>query len=663
MTTPPRMRNFVTIGLCLLSAAAIGQTTATDSVKREAIIEYVTDDNNVMFSAVTPQLVQIQGAPQAFYTYYWEFGDGHYSTDPKPKHNYKKEGEYKVQLWTTNNYDNGKPPPSRPKKVAVKKIAHLDTEEKRDNLDEHSGFRVQTNRAPVPDEEMVVIVSYKNPFDYPSNGKLYLFYNEQRFKADNFSRSEVRTHYGEKEVLEHTNIAAVSVFERPDQLWASADGTVRFASNFITEDTLLNITLDESKQYFRDVHMLEFDNMAPGEERNVFYTLRTTPEMLKDTSAIIKIRGVYVPDKSKNAHKVKEVEMEIVTSHDPNKMSISDTRLNYRFFQNKDLQFKVRFQNNGEGPARSIKLNVDISEMFDKKTLKVVDMYPKCPICPDSLDVSYSCLDTIFTDDQITFHFKNIYLPGSNQKNVEDYDSTKGFVKYTLRFNKKVPKRNSVSRTAIIFDKNEPVLTNYSHTRFKPGLSIGIKAGYNIFTGAAGLDNYFIGATISPFKPYKGYLQAELMVNPQSHTEQSGFEEMTPILGTDRFDLHVVTQRQAYKNMVIQIVPASYRYNLNKFLGIGGGIQASMNLSEKIQTDTKHEYFLYVPAQNFREPRKDLDSVTSESSINRFNNLNVGLFGDVVVGSSRIGPAVGARYVYFMNAPHQQWQFYILWKF
>jgi hypothetical protein len=32
------------------------------------------------------------------------------------------------------------------------------------------------------------------------------------------------------------------------------------------------------------------------------------------------------------------------------------------------------------------------------------------------------------------FHFQNIYLPGSNQKNVKEIDSTKGFVKYSMKF-------------------------------------------------------------------------------------------------------------------------------------------------------------------------------------------------------------------------------------
>jgi hypothetical protein len=98
-------------------------------------------------------------------------------------------------------------------------------------------------------------------------------------------------------------------------------------------------------------------------------------------------------------------------------MSSNATFMNYRLVRFKTLKYKIKFQNNGEGPARTIRLETDIPEMLDKSTLKVVDMYPKCDICPKK-EVLYSCLDTMFTDTQAIFTFKNIYLPGSEQKKL-----------------------------------------------------------------------------------------------------------------------------------------------------------------------------------------------------------------------------------------------------
>lgn len=661
---------FIAIICCYLQHhSAIAQALKSDTTARETKITYSLNDNEADFSAITPPLQQIQGAPAAFYTFYWEFGDGHYSVDPKPKHVYKKTGEHKVQLWTTNNYDNGKPPPSRPQKVPVKKITYEDTHEDLKGLSDHDGLRLQINRAPVPDEEIVVVASYGNSSELPCSGKLYLFYNESRFKTENFVLTETRTHYGEKEVQENLTVAMHTPPNHAYGLLASASPKPTWLPihNDDNDGHTLQQDLEESRAKYRNSLILEFNDLEAGQVRNVFYSLQTTPEMLKDTNAIITIRGVYVPDRGKDAHKVKDLEMEIVTSHDPNKMSVSDARLNYRFVKNKKLQFKVRFQNNGEGPARSIKLNVDTSPMFDKNSLEVLDMYPKCPICPDSTEVTYSCLDTLFMDRKIVFHFKNIYLPGSNQKNVEDKDSTRGFVKYALRFNNKVPKRNSVSRTAIIFDKNEPVLTNYSSTRFKPGLSIGAKAGSNVIGGLMNSENYFAGVTLSPYKSYRGYWQAEVMVGRHTYADTVSYEQMT--LRADRnYDLYEIHQRSRYTNTMLYIVPASYRYNLNAFIGLGAGVQLSTAASETVKKNATHEYYLYgAQTANGQKPFKERlssqDYTTATSDKATFTEWNTALFADVVLGSSRIGPSLGVRYHYCFNEPNTQWQFYAAWKF
>lgn len=661
---------FIAIICCYLQhPSANAQALKSDTTARETKITYSLNDNEAEFSAITPPLQQIQGAPAAFYTFYWEFGDGQYSFDPKPKHVYKKTGEHKAQVWTTNNYDNGKPPPSRPQKVPVKKITYEDTHEDIKGLVDHDGLRLQINRSPVPDEEIVVVASYGNSAGLPCNGKLYLFYNENRFKNENFTLTETRTHYGEKEVQENLTVAMNVPPPHAYGLLASASPKHAWlaVNNDDNDGHTLQEDLEESRGKYRNSLILEFNDLEAGRARNVFYSLKTTPEMLKDTNAIITIRGVYVPDRGKDAHKVKDLEMEIVTSHDPNKMSVSDARLNYRFVKNKKLQFKVRFQNNGEGPARSIRLDVDTSPMFDTHSLEVLDMYPKCPICPDSTEVTYSCLDTVLLDQKLVFHFKNIYLPGSNQKNVGEKDSTRGFVKYALRFNNKVPKRNSVTRTAIIFDKNEPVLTNYSSTRFKPGLSLGAKVGYNVIADLMRSENYFAGVTLSPYKSYRGYWQAEVMVGRHTYADTVSYEQMT--LRADRnYDLYEIHERSRYTNTMLYVVPASYRHNLNAFIGIGAGVQLSTVASEAVKKNAAHEYYLQGgQTANGQKPFKERiasqDYTTATSDKTTFTEWNTALFADVVLGSSRIGPSLGVRYHYCFNEPHSQWQFYAAWKF
>lgn len=663
------MKNYVSaLFVLLVSVSFYAQSIENDTIERTASIVYSVNGNKVSFNPETPQLNQIAGAPKAFYTYYWEFGDGDYSFEEKPKHTYKKKGNYKTQLSVTNNYDDGKPPATRPKEVAIHEI-NFDTSENENHylVASHNGFRLQINRDPIPNEEMQLVLSYGNIKEYPTNGKVYIFYNEKKYKAKNFDLVDVRLHHNEKEISDEI-IADKNRYISKNEFIKTTGVSTFIDEQLIIADTLkqnLPLTLEEAKAYYHDVKIYDVDNLETNEERSMFFSFKTTPEMLKDTSAVISIRSIYVPERGNDSHKVLTKEMEIVTSHDPNKMAVYDTRLNYRLVRFKRLKYKVRFQNDGEGPARLIKLNVDIPEMLDKSTLKVLEMYPECPICPEE-EVRYSCLDTIISKNQISFQFKNIYLPGTAQKGVHDKDSTKGFVKYSMKFGKDFHKKKSKSKTAIIFDKNEPIITNTSTSRFSPGISIGAKAGYNSYLDVKDSKSYFVGATISPYKSYKKYLQAEIMIsthefgNFKSASEQLGpidLDQGVIIDSAIRFD----EKESEITKLNIDVVPVSFRYNLNGVIGLGVGPQLSFDISNKVNSTTNSSYFTYYK-EIVGDPIEALNETIVTKNNSSFRDIRYGVFGDVTVGAARIGPSIGVRCIYNFNEPHSQLHFYAIWK-
>lgn len=640
---------------CVSCSVFSQETQINDTISRTATIKTSVTGNVATFTPETPELNQIAGAPKAFYTYYWEFGDGHYSKEKAPKHVYKDTGDYEVRLWATNNYDTGKPPTARPKKVAVNSI----TSNYEDVATMDSDLDLKRNREPIPNEEIIAILRYKNSKNYVTNGKLYMFYNEQKFKADNFEITDVRTYHNERQV-QTEGFAYSGKIDDDSGYLASLDNDILEASKTpqdSTEKINLPLTLEDSKAYYKDWSVYEFDNMQPNEERNIFFTLKTTPEMIKDTSAIISVRGVYVPDSNFDNHKVKDMEMEIVTSHDPNKMSSNGTFMNYRLVRFKTLKYKIKFQNNGEGPARTIRLETDIPEMLDKSTLEVTDMYPKCKICP-KYNVQYSCLDTTFTDTQAIFTFKNIYLPGSEQKNVKDYDSTKGFVKYKIKFAKDFHKKKTKSRTAIIFDKNDPIITNYSTTRFLPGISIGAKTGYNSFSDLKNSESYFIGATLSPYKSYKWYWQVELLNSFHNYDSKTAIEEGI-VDGPQGFQFFQrTTTNTSYQNIDWE-VPVLMRYNVNNYIGLGAGLQGTISLSEKQDQSILIEQF---EGQTSDAPVFNTEESSSSSS-NSFTNLRTGFLVEATAGFARIGPSLGARYVFNFKKDYNYLQLYAIWKF
>jgi len=634
----------------------IGQTKVKDTITRKATIGYDKKGNLVSFKPETPPLIQVAGAPPASFTYFWEMGDGSFSKEKEPKKVYKKKGEYQVNLAVTNNYDNGKPPKTRPKTVAVTEI----TDDKYDaiaSIEALEGFHIFNNRDPVPEEEMVVVLSYQNLLDYVANGKLYLFYNDKEFKNKNFELLETRTHFGEREVME----GGVAFAGEKNNAFENIASDVDFPflkNTYSKDEENLEMTLAESKALFSDVKVFEFDNMDAKETRNVFFTFKTTPEMIKDTSAIVKMRGIYVPDRSYKNHKKKTLEMEIVTSHDPNKMSSNGTLMNYRLVRMKTLNFKTRFQNDGEGPARTIRLETDIPDMFDKKTLQVVDSYPKCPICPKGEEVTYSCIDTLIKKNQIHFVFRNIYLPGSNQKNVKERDSTKGFVKYTMRFAKDFHKQKTRSKTAIIFDKNEPVITNYAATRFKMGWSFGVKAGYNLFPDLEDSKSYFVSATVCPYKSYRWYWQVELQNSRHTYVaENSVTDEIVTNNAGIPPQLHRTYRVRDFENYNLEL-PVLMRYNINNFIGIGAGIQVNLNPAQKENVYEKEDIY-EGPNTNFLLNSRERTNSYSDS----FASFKSGILFDLTGGFARIGPSAGIRYVVNFEKDFNYLQFYAIWKF
>ncbi|PKV49360.1 PKD domain-containing protein [Aquimarina sp. MAR_2010_214] len=646
---------------------SFGQILINDTIPRIAPISYEIIGNQVAYKAEMPPLNQIAGAPKAFYTYYWEFGDGNYSFKQKPTHRYTSSGTYEAKLWATNNYDNGKPPASRPKSIIIGDASDEASVDSNSPFIENDDLILKRNREPIPDQEMVFITGYKNTNNYVSSGKLYLFYNDNQFKNDNFILEDTRLHHGEKIIPLPIISETLSQNDDHTLLASSAHTTLQNRTLFVQDTTKrknLPLTLEESKSLYRNYQVIAFNDMQPGEERNIFRTLKTTPEMIKDTSAIVTLRSIYVPDENFDNHTVKDTEMEIVTSHDPNKMSSNGWLMNYRLVRFKRLKFKVRFQNNGEGPANTIKLAVDTPEMFDKTTLQIDGMYPECPICPKEREVNYSCLDTILKKDKIIFQFNRIYLPGSQQKNVEEIDSTKGFVKYSMRFGKNFHKKKTKSRTAIYFDKNEPIITNYATTRFIPGISIGAKAGYIVVPELDNQKEYFVGATLSPFKSYRGYYQAEIMASASSYDELRNFETSS-IDPNGTQSLIQFSETNTFNNISIYAVPGSFRYNFNNFFAMGAGIQLKMDITSKNDQETIGEGFsIFRNGQTteiIRNP--DLDVLETQEIKDDFTNIQTGVFVGMNFGTVRIGPSLGIRYVHNFDSPNSQIQFYGIWKF
>jgi hypothetical protein len=173
--------------------------------------------------------------------------------------------------------------------------------------------------------------------------------------------------------------------------------------------------------------------------------------------------------------------------------------------------------------------------------------------------------------------------------------------------------------------------------------------------------NYFAGITISPYKSQHGYFQAELTAG--IHTYYDSMNSQQTVQSVDTYTVTNLKQRNNHNNVALYLVPASYRYSLNRFVGVGGGVQLSINLAEKIQASAMRENTTYPLKPDGTVPETIRTRIPAVNNNNSFSSFNSALFADLTLGSARVGPTGGVRYLYNFNKPIEQWQFYVLWKF
>lgn len=621
-------------------------------------------NNQASFNSVLRPLQPIAGAPDPFYSYYWEFGDGHFSFEENPKHVYRDTGLFDARLFATNNYDDGKPPPLKPKPVRVGSRNSGYALDKNPAFFKQGGaIEMKVNRMPRPDEDMVLIMGYRNESALPGmKGSMILFYNEKQFRKNNFDLSEERTYNNEQ----RSTIKEVTAFAPKGNLVAdgyvtgpSAVSSLEATEPFGEKFTALILA---KQKLFRQNQVWRFNNLDAGEEKYFFLTLHTTPDMLKDTNAIVQLTGMFVPDDPNAMLEEYTLELQIVASHDPNRMMLKNRRMNYRFTgKKKEMTYTVRFQNTGRGPSRQVTVAVGVPHMLDARSLEILEQYPPCPNCSTIIKSGQSCIDTIIRKDSIFFIFHNIYLPGLRQAGNRSPDSTIGFVKYRMHFNKELKKLPFESNAAIVFDNNKPIYTNSPKGYFKPGKSYGIAAGYLNFLGKnRGNEGYFsIGATLSPYAPYRKYLQEEIYLGYKQWPEelvQARTENKDTVIGSSTMHIFGREIYAKYSIIKLDIVPLQLRYNLNRWFGGGVGTQLSFDA----YTRARNREIIHL-----QQPPNPTPVVLEKKypTTKWVTNFDGALFADLQAGRVRLGPVAGIRYLHYFRYPRNALFVYVAWRF
>lgn len=632
-----------------------------------AIINTVIEQGTVRFTSELRPLRPIAGAPAPFYTYFWEFGDGAFSFEKEPQHVYADTGKYTVRLFATNNYDDGKRPPTRPKQIVVTGNRPMMAAAPVPGFFKDGSIAMKSNCMPKPGDDMMLVLGYRNKNTGAKNivnGTLAILYNDKEFSSNNFNLTETRIYHHEtKTDLRLIVPLNAAVKKKQNIYYASADKSLTRADLEQLTALAAQPVFDEMKN-FKSSQAWHFDNLKAGEERYVFMHFKTTPEMIKDTNAVVHLTGVFLPDDPLAEKEMFNMELQIVASHDPNKMSIRKTRMNYRLTgKHRELTYRIRFQNTGKGPAKKVDVAVSLSPVFDPATITVSKTKPEVQTCAGAY-TGQSCLQTVTSADSVHFVFSNIYLPGTLQDGVHDADSTMGFVEYKIKFKEKPPKLPIYTRAAIIFDKNEPIRTNRAAGKFKMGLSPALILGYG-FPFSTDNNQYIsqknivIGASLAPYSPYKKYVQIEAYLTDFQEASQTRTVTASKdtAIGKATYRITNRTLQTSNKVVTLNVVPVSLRYNLNTYVGVGAGALVAIDLTNTLKRDVNYT----LTGVN------GIADTNIQALANRagkaFSDLRASVFADVVVGHVRVGPALGLRYFYDPKSGVSRASTYVTWKF
>ncbi len=652
-------------GLTVLLAVAIGGfCKAQDSIPPEIRVEEKGD--SIHFSASLRPLRQVAGAPSSFYTYFWELGDGRFSFEKEPLYSYRDTGLYQVRLYATNNYDDGKAPPTRPRPVKIRKKPTGTNTWASHFFHGNGNIEMKVNRNPRPGEDFVTLIGYRNQSADSLKGSIVLFFNERQFGQDGFTLAEKRYYNGEDSSSLSTLMATLSPMkcspqresresladdpaesDHTESLTRQASATREEKAGWMPDfnseaRSMLHVLQTTYKQHT----VLHFPAIPAGEEKFVFLDMNTLPGMIQDTNAMVGLTAMLVPDDPALSPEVYQLDMQVVASHDPNRLQLKSRRINYRFMKKtKELTYKVQFQNTGKGPAKKISIGIAIPRQLNTRSVELKSMSPVCRWC-DSAYNRQSCIDTVRTDDSVYFVFNNIYLPGLQQEGVTNKDSTQGFVEYSIRFKKKPKKIPFSTRAAIIFDKNEPVFTNKATAKFIKGISPGIMVGYSALPSKGGYSAkgpLQFGYVLAPYAPSRPYFQAEIFVGLLQQDEFTSAvikDQRDTVIGNLKYLITGRSSKTTTQRNSFEITPLHYRYNIGNWIGVGLGAMVQVNISEKTTTENK-AYFI---AQQL--PLDVMTSVSTTKTGTRWlGSWNAAPFADLQVGRVKTGPVLGLRYL------------------
>lgn len=205
-----------------------------------------------------------------------------------------------------------------------------------------------------------------------------------------------------------------------------------------------------------DTMLVQLDALAPGQEQEVWldFTLPADPALMEEV-AFLRAALDPLPEETSLEDNVRVLEQLIYASFDPNDKTVSPVGSSPDYSVDTTvhrLQYMIRFQNTGNYPATTVRLEDPMPSMLDMGSLHV-------------LGSSHHPMHIYAYDSILYFEFPSIMLPDS----TSDPAGSQGWVTFEVDVMPGMQYGDSIGNVAYIyFDQNPPIITPPAVTHFGP---------------------------------------------------------------------------------------------------------------------------------------------------------------------------------------------------
>lgn len=439
--------NFFILFLVLLSGSMYGQLTSL------SIITY--DESTKVFRLTRePDLIpygtDVRNKP--YWTYFWEFGDGHFSEEISPEHYYSRPGTYQVSLHLSPRYAL-----NSPKEISLRLTVSGGRPDslKYELQGKHINLTLSTPNTVVPGQKINMALMYGNGSSESTieNGYLFFFFNQHKEVPVSYKRfsvvDDIRTF--------RDGPAESSVFQLVEN---------------ITSSGIRKAITSEVNNYENTV-AFKIDELGAEEQRNIFLTMMVDQRLIgmQNRDRKLSITAIFVPESGefyRDRHRI-EKELVILSVHDPNRIEVDEEVLYFHNKVERKLTYTIDYQNKEGGSVNDVTLKIPIDRGLDLESASVRSLDPYLPACPSGLvPDTLSCMDFQKIEgadgDSVKVILHNIGLAG--KKSIQQKRASKGQVQLNISSDSRTTPQNNTF-AEIYFDQVAPIRTNMATTSWR----------------------------------------------------------------------------------------------------------------------------------------------------------------------------------------------------